>query len=143
MLYTPPPDLFDAVMTAAIDIFLILHFIGLAAIIGSYLTVAMRGVPQVLPGMMHGAFLQLISGLALVGLNEANDADLNHMKVGVKLVIAIVIAVLAVIGVRKAKEENAGTSGGAGALTTASSTATLAHAIGILAIVNVIIAVVW
>ncbi|EME21240.1 hypothetical protein [Rhodococcus triatomae] len=130
-------------MTAAIDVFLILHFIGLAAIIGTYMTVAMRGVPQVLPGMMHGAFLQLVSGLALVGLNEANDADLNHTKVGVKLVIAIVITVLAVIGVRKVKEENAGTSGGAGALATASSTATLAHVIGALAIANVIIAVVW
>lgn len=130
-------------MTAAIDIFLILHFIGLAAIIGGYMTVTLRGVPQVLPGMMHGAFLQLVSGLALVGLNEANDADLNHTKVGIKLVIAIVITVLAVVGVRRVKEENAGSSGGATALATVSSTATLAHAIGILSVINVIIAVVW
>ncbi|MGW0177575.1 hypothetical protein ACWDUM_27440 [Rhodococcus sp. NPDC003322] len=127
-------------MTAAIDIFLILHFIGLAAIIGSYMTVLKS--PRVIPGMLHGAILQVVSGLALVGLNEANDADLNHMKVGIKLVIAIVILVAAVLGLRKAKEE-AASPAGEGAVATATSTATLAHVIGILAVVNVIIAVVW
>ncbi|WP_137874964.1 hypothetical protein [Rhodococcus sp. Q] len=126
-------------MTAAIDIFLILHFIGLAAIIGSYMTVLKA--PRVIPGMLHGAILQVVSGLALVGLNEANDADLNHMKVGIKLVIAIVILVAAVLGLRKAKEEPAA-AGGAAAVTV-NSTATLAHVIGILAVVNVVIAVVW
>lgn len=141
MLYSFGPARFDAGMTAAIDIFLILHFIGLAAIIGSYLTVLRA--PRVVPGMLHGAYLQLVSGLALVGLNEANDADLNHTKVGVKLVIAIVITVLAFLGMRKVNEEGAGGAGEAGAVATASSTATLAHAIGILALVNVIIAVVW
>ncbi|MFD4294106.1 hypothetical protein ACFWPA_13995 [Rhodococcus sp. NPDC058505] len=127
-------------MTAAIDIFLILHFIGLAAIIGSYMTVLKA--PRVIPGMLHGAILQVVSGLALVGLNEANDADMNHMKVGIKLVVAIVILVLAVLGLRAAKAEPAAPTGGA-AVATANSTATLAHAIGILAVVNVIIAVVW
>lgn len=127
-------------MTAAIDIFLILHFIGLAAIIGSYMTVL--EAPRVVPGMLHGAILQVVSGLALVGLNEANDATLNHMKVGVKLVIAIVILVVAVLGLRKANEETAAPAGGT-AVATVNSTATLAHVIGILAVVNVIIAVVW
>ncbi|MGW0042963.1 hypothetical protein [Rhodococcus sp. NPDC003348] len=127
-------------MTAAIDIFLILHFIGLAAIIGSYMTVLKA--PRVIPGMLHGAILQVVSGLALVGLNEANDADLNHMKVGIKLVIAIVILVAAVLGLRKEKEV-AASPAGEGAVATATSTATLAHVIGILAVVNVIIAVVW
>ncbi|GAA4471549.1 hypothetical protein GCM10023094_02410 [Rhodococcus olei] len=127
-------------MTAAIDIFLILHFIGLAAIIGSYMT--LLEAPRVVPGMLHGAILQVVSGLALVGLNEANDATLNHTKVGVKLVIAIVILVVAVLGLRKAKEETAATAGGT-AVATVNSTATLAHVIGILAVVNVIIAVVW
>ncbi|MFC9789625.1 hypothetical protein [Rhodococcus sp. NPDC127528] len=124
-------------MTAAIDIFLILHFIGLAAIIGSWMTVLKE--PRVIPGMLHGAILQVVSGLALVGLNEANDATLNHTKVAVKLVIAVVILVLAVVGLRQPKATAASESG----VAVATDTATLAQAIGILAIVNVIIAVVW
>lgn len=127
-------------MTAAIDFFLILHFLGLAAIIGSYLTVLKA--PRVIPGMLHGAILQVVSGLALVGLNEANDADVNHMKIGIKLVVAVVILVLAVLGLRQATGEAASDAGGA-SVATANSTATLAHAIGILALVNVVIAVIW
>ncbi|TQF68803.1 hypothetical protein FK531_13495 [Rhodococcus spelaei] len=124
-------------MTAAIDIFLILHFIGLAAIIGSWMTVLRA--PRVIPGMLHGAILQVVSGLALVGLNEANDATLNHTKVAVKLVIAVVILVLAVVGLRQQKATVASESG----VAVATSTVTLAQAIGILAVANVIIAVVW
>ncbi|MFE3293845.1 hypothetical protein [Rhodococcus sp. NPDC059234] len=124
-------------MTAAIDIFLILHFIGLAAIIGSWMTVLKE--PRVIPGMLHGAILQVVSGLALVGLNEANDATLNHTKVAVKLVIAVVILVLAVVGLRQQKATASSESG----VAVATNTATLAQAIGILAVANVIIAVVW
>jgi hypothetical protein len=124
-------------MTAAINIFLILHFIGLAAIIGSWMTVLKE--PRVIPGMLHGAILQVVSGLALVGLNEANDVTLNHAKVAVKLVVAVVILVLAVVGLRQQRTTAASESGAA----VATDTATLAHAIGILAVANVIIAVVW
>lgn len=127
-------------MTAAIDIFVILHFIGLAAIIGSYMTVLKA--PRVIPGMLHGAILQVVTGIVLVGLNEMNDATLNHTKVGIKLLITIVILALAVVGLRRATSAAAVPSDG-GAVATATSTATLAHAIGILAVVNVIIAVVW
>ena len=80
--------------------------------------------------MLHGAILQVVSGLALVGLNEANDADLHHAKIGVKLVVAVVILVLAVVGLRKERR-------------TPGSTAVLAHAVGLLGVVNVVVAVVW
>ncbi|MCK0093872.1 hypothetical protein HCA61_19750 [Rhodococcus sp. HNM0563] len=115
-------------MDVAIDIFLILHFIGLAGIIGSWLAVIKE--PRVVMGMLHGAILQVVTGLALVGLNEANDADVNHMKIGIKLVIALVILAVAIIGVKKEKQ-------------TPGSTAVLAHTAGGLGILNVIIAVVW
>ncbi|MGI1848007.1 hypothetical protein [Rhodococcus sp. SJ] len=115
-------------MTLAIDIFLILHFIGLAGIIGSWLAVIKE--PRVVVGMLHGAILQVVTGLALVGLNEADGADLNHMKIGVKLVVAVVILVLAIVGLKK-ERQNPG------------STAALAHVVGILGILNVCLAVVW
>ena len=62
--------------------------------------------------------------------NEADDADLNHMKIGVKLVVAVVILVIAIVGMKK-ERQNPG------------STAALAHAAGALGILNVVIAVLW
>ncbi|MFZ3393739.1 hypothetical protein TVH25_10800 [Rhodococcus sp. 7Tela_A2] len=116
-------------MDIAIKIFLILHFIGLAGIIGSWLAVVKQ--PRVVVGMLHGAILQVVTGIALVGLREAQDAvELNHMKIGIKLLIALVILVVAIVGLKKEKK-NPG------------STAALAHTAGILGIVNVVIAVAW
>ena len=114
-------------MEIAIGIFLVLHFVGLAAIIGSWL--ATMKSPAVTPGFLHGAILQLVSGLALVGLREFQDGgEVDHMRVGIKLVITVVVLVVAIIGLRK-ERQNPGT------------TATLAHVAGGLALLNVIIAV--
>lgn len=116
-------------MDIAIKILLILHFIGLAAIIGSWLSVLKQ--PRVVVGMLHGAILQVVTGVALVGLREAQDVvEVNHMKIGIKLLIALVILVVAIIGLKKEKQ-NPG------------STAVLAHTAGILGIVDVIVAVSW
>ena len=115
-------------MDVAIKILLILHFVGLAGIIGSWLAVIKE--PRVVAGMLHGAILQVVTGLALVGLNEADGADLNHTKIGIKLLVALAVLVVAIVGMKKEKQ-NPG------------STATLAHVAGGLGILNVIIAVMW
>ncbi|MEE2032333.1 hypothetical protein [Rhodococcus chondri] len=116
-------------MDVAINILLVLHFIGLAGIIGSWLAVIKQ--PRVVAGMLHGAILQVVTGIALVGLREAQDTvELNHMKIGIKLLVALVILVVAIIGLRKEKQ-NPGT------------TSALAHTAGGLGILNVIIAVMW
>ncbi|HMT51413.1 hypothetical protein [uncultured Dietzia sp.] len=113
-------------MDTVIHIILILHFIGLAGIIGGWL--ATIKAPHMAKGILHGAILQVVTGLLLVGLREMQDADLNHMKIGIKLLIAIVILVVAIIGVRKEAK-------------TPGSTSTLATVAGLLGIVNVAIAV--
>ncbi|WP_435277372.1 hypothetical protein [Rhodococcus yananensis] len=116
-------------MDVALNILLILHFIGLAGIIGSWLAVIKQ--PRVVAGMLHGAILQVVTGLAMVGIREAQDnVEVNHMKIGIKLLVALIILVVAVVGVKKEKKEPG-------------STATLAHVAGGLGIVNVIIAVLW
>lgn len=51
--------------------------------------------------MLHGAITQLVTGLLLVGLLEMNDSDVNHIKIGIKLVVTIVIAVLVIVNKRK------------------------------------------
>jgi len=54
-----------------------------------------------------GAWIQLVTGLLLVGIAEmtAGDdgSDVNHMKIGIKLVTLIAILIAAVIGRRKVK----------------------------------------
>jgi hypothetical protein len=127
------------------EILLTLHLVGMAIIVGGYLATVRS--PKVLPGMLHASYLQLITGLLLVGLAEMGDGSVNHMKIGIKLVVAIVITVLAFIGNKKQKAVAAaggagsGTSTGAGTTVVANPSATLAHVVFALAIVNVIVAV--
>ena len=113
-------------MDIVFNIVLILHFIGLAGIIGGWL--ATIKAPHVNKAILHGAILQVVTGLLLVGLREMDDVDVNHMKIGIKVVIALVILVVAILGVRKEARAQG-------------TTATLAHVAGALGIVNVAIAV--
>lgn len=112
-------------------VLVLLHLIGMAIIIGGYF--ANIKTPKVSPGMLHGAYLQLVTGLLLTGLAEAmvaDDAAVNHVKIGVKLVLAIAVAVFAFIGKRK---EKAAPDQGA--------SAAMSHAAGFTALVAVIVAV--
>ena len=131
------------------EILLALHLIGMAIIVGGYF--ALIRTPKVAPGMLHGAYLQLISGLLLLVLAELGDDQVNHMKMGIKLLIAILVTVLAFIGNKKQKAFTAGsTAGGAPAAGPADSavattvkhpSATLAHLVFAGAIINVLVAV--
>lgn len=80
----------------------VLHFIGLAALLGGWL-VQISASPRVVNrAMLDGAFTQLITGLALVGVAEAAlDADIDHMKIGIKLLILLVITTLVWINRKK------------------------------------------
>ena len=114
-------------MDIVFNIVLILHFIGLAGIIGGWL--ATIKAPHVNKAILHGAILQVVTGLILVVMREFEDGfELNHMKIGIKLLVAIVVLVVAIIGVRREARAQG-------------STATLAHVAGVLGIVNVAIAV--
>ena len=53
-------------MTFLYDLLVVLHLIGMAAIVGGWLTVLRS--PRIVVGMVHGALLQLVTGLLLVGL---------------------------------------------------------------------------
>ncbi len=81
------------------DLLLVLHFIGLAGIIGGVLVQWRSRSPKIDALVLHGALTQLVTGLALVGINEAladdGEAGVNHTKVAVKLLVLVVILVLA------------------------------------------------
>ena len=83
------------------DILVFLHFIGLAALFGGAF-VQLKSSPRVAnAAMWHGALTQLVTGLLIVGVLEMDDADLNHAKIGVKLVVALVIAALIFVNRKK------------------------------------------
>ena len=104
----------------------VLHFIGLASLLGGFL-VQIKTTPRVVnSAMVHGIITQLVTGVLLVGLAEADDAAVDHAKVGVKLVVALVVAVLVFANRRRE------------VLTTAAW-----GLIGGLTILNIVIAVFW
>ncbi|WP_377644312.1 hypothetical protein [Oryzobacter terrae] len=105
----------------------LLHLLGMAAVVGSAVFVA-RG--RVTPALLWGARAQVLTGLLLVGLLEAGDEPVNHPKVGVKLVVAIAVAACAEIAAGRSRR-------GAG------EQVTLVHAAGALAVLNTAVAVLW
>ena len=116
-------------MTAVRNIALILHFIGIATLLGGLL--AARG--RVLTGVLHGALLALITGIALVGvrypLNE-NDPQkwdaIDNGKISVKLLVLVVILALGYANRKKAEVSMA-----------------VWGAMVALAVTNIAVAVVW
>jgi hypothetical protein len=115
-------------MSTVYDILVALHLLGMAAIVGAFFVVLRR--PRFVDAFLYGAVTQLVTGLALVGMREGKAVSgdpLNHAAVGVKLVIALAVAVLAWTQRKNTEEAPAG----------------MIHSIGGLAIVNVFVAAIW
>ena len=108
------------------NLILILHFIGLASVVGGFLVQTRSAERGVNPAMWHGALTQLVTGVILVGLAEMQDEDVDHAKIGVKLAITLVITVLAFVGRKKPLPQTG-----------------MWAAIGALSIANIFIAVLW
>lgn len=106
---------------------LILHFLGLAAIIGGSLEQWRTSGRLTTPVTLWGARAQLVTGLALAALLFTGDdaEDANHMKIGVKLLIALGVVAVAEMNAKKAVMANS------------------ARLVVGLTAVNVIVAVAW
>jgi hypothetical protein len=104
----------------------VLHFIGLASLLGGFL-VQIKTSPRVVNNaMVHGIITQLVTGVLLVGIAESDDVAVDHAKVGVKLTVAVIVAILVF-----ANRKRDVLSTGAWAL------------IGGLTIANIVVAVFW
>ncbi|MFI6939343.1 hypothetical protein ACIBI4_08740 [Streptomyces sp. NPDC050418] len=103
------------------DVFVALHIIGIASLLGGFLTQmkAMgEGTARFTKAMLHGALTMLVTGVALVGLNEADDNAVNNIKIGIKL--AVLIVILGLVYVKRDEEQvDKGMFAAVGALTTA------------------------
>ncbi|MFM7014488.1 MAG: hypothetical protein ACKOXT_05860 [Actinomycetota bacterium] len=116
------------------DSLVVLHFIGLASLLGGFLVQikSLRAkTAEIIPAMVHGAWTMFITGLLLVGVREwelalGGGEALDHTKIGVKLAIALVILVIVLLK-KKQKPVSSGVLGAVGGLT----------------VLNVILAVFW
>ena len=111
-------------------ILLILHFIGLASLLGGFLVQVKAigaGRGTVVPAMLHGALTQLVTGLLLVATIEMGDlVELDNVKIAVKLVVTVVITVLVFVYRKKAPAPS-----------------WALWAIGALTVANIVVAVAW
>ncbi|MGW6206751.1 MULTISPECIES: hypothetical protein [unclassified Streptomyces] len=116
-------------MRVLIDVFVALHIIGIASLLGGFLTQMKAmgaGTARFVPAMLHGALTMLVTGIALVGLDQADDHPVNNVKIGIKLLILVVILALVYV---KRDEEKVDKG--------------LFAAVGGLTIVNIFIATLW
>ena len=130
-------------MRVVIGIFVVLHLLGAAAIIGPWL--AAPRDPRIRTAMVWGARAQVVTGIILVGLHEmsSDPADaLNRTKIGVKLVVALACAACAEIA--NGRQRRAVVATAEGPTTTAVVPAAgLVQATAWLAVLNVCVAVLW
>lgn len=82
-------------------VLLFLHLLGMAVLVGSFMVQRRAADGPLNAGWLHGSALQFVTGLALVGVKEAQDADLDHAKVAVKLLVVLVVLGLAFLGRRR------------------------------------------
>lgn len=83
------------------QILLVIHILGFAALLGGLLVQARSPEKSVNGLMRDGVGTAFLAGLLLVGVLEADDADVNHAKVAVKGVIGLVLLVLIMANTRK------------------------------------------
>jgi hypothetical protein len=117
-------------MDVVYKVLVVLHFLGLASLIGGWL-VQLRAVGEryVSGAMLHGVLVQLVTGLLLVGLAEGVDSldrTVDRTKIGVKLLVTLVVTVLCWANRRREFIPNG-----------------LYFLIGLLSVTNVVIAVFW
>ena len=82
-------------------VFRFLHILGLAVLIGGAAAKLMRPEGSFRPLILGGALAQVLTGLVLFFLNLGEDVD--HLKIAVKLVVAVVIVVLLLVPKLQAK----------------------------------------
>ncbi|KQU00102.1 MULTISPECIES: hypothetical protein [Sanguibacter] len=108
------------------NLLLVLHLVGWAIVLGGYIATIRQ--PGVYRGTFHGAATALVTGVLMVGLAESVDSldkDPSMVKIGIKLVIALVVTVLALVAKKRGD----------------AVAPAVKHTIGGLTLVNVVIAV--
>ena len=85
---------------------MIMYVIHLLSVIGILVLLLLqwnKSPRKLNPGILHAGLAALIAGVVMVGLHESvkPDEELNHIKVGIKFLVLIVILALGYKNVKK------------------------------------------
>ena len=83
-------------MQIAQHLLVLFHLIGFAALLGGLLVQLRAKEPEVNASMLNGSFTLLLTGLALVTVEQLGADQLNYVKTTIKLLLMAVIVVLVV-----------------------------------------------
>lgn len=85
-------------MENIIKIVLFIHLLGMASLVGGTLSQIKLSTKKVTPLMRDGSLTQLITGLVLVGLLQANNESINNTVISIKFTVLIAILLLIYLG---------------------------------------------
>jgi hypothetical protein len=81
----------DSTRTLIVNIFLVLHFLGIAALLAGFFTSMkdMKTGMKVNVGVFHGTYLMLLTGLVMAGVTKPEE--LNAIVIALKSIVLTVI----------------------------------------------------
>lgn len=82
-------------------VLLVVHLLGFAAVVGGLLAQVREPEKRITPVVRDGAGTAFVAGLLLVGVLEAGDGSVDHVKIAVKFGIGLVLLVLVMANTRK------------------------------------------
>ena len=88
-------------MRAVQVVLLVLHLLGVAALLIGLLVQARRPAKRVTGPMRDGAGTTFAAGLLLVGVLEIRDQDFDHTRVSVMFGVGLLVLVLVMAGTRR------------------------------------------
>jgi amino acid transporter len=90
-------------MSAINMIMYVIHLLSVIGILVLLLIQWNKSPRKLNPGVLHAGLAALIAGVVMVGLHESvkPDEELNHIKVGIKFLVLIVILALGYTNVKK------------------------------------------
>lgn len=82
------------------NLVVVLHFVGLASLLGGFLIQMSSATKGINAAMLHGVLTQLVSGLVLAGIASAQlvTEDVDQTKIGIKLGVTFAILIVVLIG---------------------------------------------
>ncbi|MDV6012988.1 hypothetical protein [Haloechinothrix sp. LS1_15] len=84
------------------QVLVFLHVLGFGLLVGTFMLQQHAGAgAPVNKGWLHGSGVMLITGVAMMALEPFTDADLNHLKLGIKILVVVAIGALALVFLRK------------------------------------------
>lgn len=94
------------------NLFLVLHFIGLAGLLGGLLAQIPNNPKRLEKLVLHSAWLMFVAGVVMVGINQMMHADdstveiLDHITVAIKSTVIVLILTFGYLNVKKSVLSN-------------------------------------